>query len=103
MLIRAHGGATTRLGRGSGVAGRRGRGGAGARRGRAARRRRLGLVAALRGEIVGAEVPRGPIKGRAGSGRPCRGARLGLLAWRSFGRGCARDWADLGCRGKGLS
>ena len=26
----------------------------------------------------------------------------GLLAWRSFGRGCARDWADLGCRGKGF-
>ena len=26
----------------------------------------------------------------------------GLLAWHLFGRGCARDWADLGCRGKGL-
>jgi hypothetical protein len=62
------------------------RGGAEAWRGRAARMRRLGLVAALRGEMVGAEVPRGPIKGRAGSGRPCRGAH---------GRGSRRE-ARLG-------
>ena len=33
--------------------------------GGAMRRLQLGFVATLRGEMVGAEVPRGPIKGRA--------------------------------------